>query len=91
VTSSTYVSGVMTILIVFKEVSLIYFTIELPPSENRGLLGLLGIYKGCKAGDDEIMTSIYPNYMRTFIRLGRAEALLPLELGLWDFFCGAGG
>ena len=30
----------------------------------------------CKASDDEKMTSIYPNDMRTFIRLGRAEALL---------------
>jgi len=82
VTSSTYVS-------VIKEVSLIQFTTELPPSENRGLHLL--IYKGCKAGDDEIMTSIYPNHMKTFIRLGRAEALLPLELGLWEFTCGAGG
>jgi hypothetical protein len=37
---------------------------------------------GCNAGDDEIMTSIYPNHMRTFIRLGRAEALHPLEMGV---------
>jgi hypothetical protein len=42
--------------------------------------------EGCKAVDDELMTSIYPNHMRTFIRLGRAEALHPFKTELREFF-----
>lgn len=34
--------------------------------------------------DDKMMTSLCPNHMRTFIILGRAEALHPLKMELCE-------
>ena len=49
-----------------------------------------GNNEGCRAADNEIMTSIHPNHMRTFIRVGRAAALRALEMELCVFVEQAG-